>query len=104
MGGVVDGNGAGRDAAGKQLRVSIMTLGWTRLGYLPASQHAPEAQLDRASASGADGPAFESRLAHRCRGLVVSGKGDGTPRPKAAGRTRRPGLREIGRASCRERV
>src|SRR3989441_10312865 len=44
---------------------TIMTLRWTRLGYLAASQPAPVAQLDRASASGAEGPAFESRLAHR---------------------------------------
>src|SRR2546426_6636702 len=51
--------------AGNQLRRTIMTLRWTRLGYLPASQPAPVAQLDRASASGAEGPAFESRLAHR---------------------------------------
>src|SRR5438093_11783840 len=57
------GNGGG-DAAGNQLLGTIMTLRWTRLGYLPASQPAPVAQLDRASASGAEGPAFESRLAH----------------------------------------
>jgi hypothetical protein len=30
----------------------------------PTLQVAPVAQLDRASASGAEGPAFESRLAH----------------------------------------
>jgi hypothetical protein len=29
------------------------------------TEFAPVAQLDRASASGAEGPAFESRLAHR---------------------------------------
>ncbi len=34
------------------------------VGYVVVAQHAPVAQLDRASASGAEGPAFESRLAH----------------------------------------
>src|SRR2546422_3509691 len=47
-----------------------MTLRWTRLGYLPASQPAQVAQLDRASASGAEGPAFGSGLAHRVTQVV----------------------------------
>src|SRR5256885_10096765 len=41
---------------------------WTLIiGHSSAAilQQAPVAQLDRASASGAEGPAFESRLAHR---------------------------------------
>src|SRR6266853_4931961 len=42
-------------------------------GYLRCSQFAPVAQLDRASASGAEGRGFESRLAHESLGS------DGSP-------------------------
>ena len=35
------------------------------LRLLRLGSRAPVAQLDRASASGAEGPAFESRLAHK---------------------------------------
>src|ERR1041384_930600 len=37
----------------------------TEEGFEGWSQSAPVAQMDRASASGAEGPAFESRLAHQ---------------------------------------